>query len=167
MTARQLPGGLGQARQRWRAMPSRERQLVAIAVAVLLAALVWWIAVGPAIATLATAPARQQALDAQLMRMRAMQQQAQALKGQPRKSFEEAARALEAATQQQFGSQGRLTVAGERATAALAGVRGEALARWLSQARINAGALPVEARLNRNAAGAWEGTVVLSLPPRG
>ena len=55
----------------------------------------------------------------------------------------------------------------DRATITLTGVSGEALARWLGQSRLNAGALPAEARLNRNPAGAWEGTVVLTLPPRG
>ena len=40
------------------------------------------------------------------------------------------------------------------------------VAQWLAQARINARALPGEARLNRTAAGLWDGTVVLTLPSR-
>ena len=32
--------------------------------------------------------------------------------------------------------------------------------------RVNARALPSEARLQRNPAGLWEGTLVLTLPPR-
>ena len=48
----------------------------------------------------------------------------------------------------------------------LAGVPPDALAQWLAQARINARAVPGEARLQRNAAGQWDGTLVLNLPPR-
>ena len=42
----------------------------------------------------------------------------------------------------------------------------DTLAQWLTQARVNARALPAEARLTRNAAGQWDGTLVMSLPAR-
>jgi general secretion pathway protein M len=48
----------------------------------------------------------------------------------------------------------------------LTGTGADALAQWLTQARVNARALPGEAHLSRNAAGMWEGTLVLTLPPR-
>jgi general secretion pathway protein M len=54
---------------------------------------------------------------------------------------------------------------GERVTVTLLGTAADALAEWLTQARVNARALPSEARLVRNASGLWEGTVVLTLPP--
>ena len=59
-----------------------------------------------------------------------------------------------------------MAIAGERVTVTLAGTPPDALAQWLGQARVNARALPGEARLTRNASGAWDGTLVLSLPPR-
>jgi general secretion pathway protein M len=55
---------------------------------------------------------------------------------------------------------------GDRATLTLTGVAPDALAQWLTQARVNARTLPNEAHLHRNAAGLWEGTLVLALPPR-
>ena len=42
----------------------------------------------------------------------------------------------------------------------------DALAQWLVQARLNARALPSEARLVRSAAGTWDGTLVLNLGRR-
>lgn len=155
-----------QARERWRALPARERRLIAIAAAVVAAALVWWLALGPALATLGGAAARHQALDAQLLRVRTLQAQAEALKAQPRQNPDDAVRALEAATRELLGQNARLVVAGERATATLTGVAPDTLAQWLAQVRASARALPVEARLTRNATGAWDGTVVVSLPPR-
>jgi general secretion pathway protein M len=66
---------------------------------------------------------------------------------------------------QRLGAAARTLIAADRATIPLTGAAPEAVAQWLSQARANARVLPSEARLNRNASGLWEGTVVLSLPP--
>ncbi|TFY97309.1 type II secretion system protein GspM [Ramlibacter rhizophilus] len=156
----------GPLRQRWSGLAPRERRLVAIALAVVGAALLWWLAIGPALATLGSAAARHQALDAQLLRMRGLQAQAEQLKSEPRQGHEESVRALEAATRDQLGNTARLVVAGDRATLTLSGTPAGALAQWFTQARVNARALPAEARLTRNAAGAWDGTLVVSLPPR-
>ena len=38
-----------------------------------------------------------------------------------------------------------------------------ALTQWLAQVRLNVRVLPAEARLRRNAAGTWDGTMVLNL----
>ena len=74
--------------------------------------------------------------------------------------------ALEASIKQSLGTSARTLIAGERVTVTLAGTAPDALAQWLTQARVNARALPGEARLYRNSAGLWEGTLVLTLPPR-
>jgi general secretion pathway protein M len=66
---------------------------------------------------------------------------------------------------QRLGTTGRTLVSGDRVTVTLTGAAPEAVAQWLAQARANARALPGEARLNRNASGLWEGTLVLTLPP--
>ncbi|MEJ7928825.1 type II secretion system protein GspM [Ramlibacter sp. AN1015] len=157
---------LAGARARWSALPARERSLIAIAAAVLLAALVWWLLVGPALVTLGTAASRHQALDAQLLQMRTLQAQAEAMKSQPRQNHDAAVRALEAVTREQFADAARLLVSGDRASLTLTGVAADSLARWMAQSRINARALPAQARLARNANGLWEGTVVVTLPPR-
>ena len=80
-------------------------------------------------------------------------------------------------------SAAQLNVVGDRATITLKGASADALAQWLAQARSNARATPVEARLTRSATAAapagqtpvtlgrpvvamprWDGTLVLALP---
>ncbi len=154
------------AHQRWRLLPPRERSAIALAAIVVGLAALWWIALSPALATLRGAPAQHRALDAQLTRMRALAAQAQALQAQPRTNIADAPRLLEASVRERLGDTAQLVVAGDRATLTLSSARGDALAQWLTQVRVNARALPAEARLNRNANGLWDGTLVLTLPPR-
>lgn len=153
-------------RARWEGLAPREKMLVAAAAALVGLALVWLVVIGPALSTLRNAEEQHRTLDAQLQRMRSLQAQAQSLQSQPKQSHEEALRLLELSVRQRLGTSARLVIAGERATITLAGTPADALAQWLTQARVNARALPGEARLNRNAAGLWEGTLVLTLPPR-
>ena len=98
--------------------------------------------------------------------MRSLQAQAQALQSQPKQRGEEALRMLELSVRERLGTSARLVVAGDRATITLSGAPPDALAQWLTQARVNARALPGEARISRNAAGLWDGTLVLTLPAR-
>lgn len=149
---------------RWSAMAPREKILVGAAAGLILFALVWWLAVAPALAVLRQSTEQHAALDAQLARMKSLQQQAQALQSQPKLNPDEAGRQLEATVRQRLGTTARMTIAGDRVTVTLAGTPADALAGWLAQARVNARALPTEARLTRNAGGGWDGTVVLSLP---
>ncbi len=155
-----------QLRSRWQALAAREKAMVAAAGAIVGAVLLWMIAIGPALATLRTAEEQHRALDAQLQRMRTLQAQVQVLQAQPKQSYEEALRMLELTVRQRLGTSARLVISGERATVTLSGTPADALAQWLAQARVNARALPGEARLYRNSGGLWEGTVVLTLPPR-
>lgn len=151
---------------RWALLATREKSLVAAAVTLVALALVWWIGLSPALRTLRAADAQHRALDTQLQQMRALQLQAEAMKAQPRQNQDEALRALETAVRQQLALTARLSVQGDRATVTLTGTPPEALTQWLTQSRVNARALPTEARLVRNAAGMWDGTVVLTLPAR-
>ncbi len=153
-------------RQRWAAFAPREQFLVGSAIVIVAAALFWLVAIGPALATLRGAEVQRRTLDAQLQTMRGLQAQAQAMQAQPRQSYDEASRLLELSVRQQLGTSARMQIQGERVTLTLTGTSPDALAKWLTQARVNARALPNEARLNRNAAGQWEGTLVVTLPPR-
>ena len=58
---------------RWKALAPREQNLVLAAGTVVALALLWWVAVAPALGTLRAAPARHAALDAQLQRMPCIQ----------------------------------------------------------------------------------------------
>jgi len=129
--------------------------------------------------------ARPAALDAQRQRMQSLQAEAQQLRATPATSPGDAVGALRTALTQRLGNTAQLNVAGDRATVALKGASADALAQWLAQARSNARATPLEARLTRSAAPAaaaptgnapvtlgstpvamprWDGTVVLALP---
>ena len=147
-------------------LAAREKMPAGGAAALVLLALIWWLAVAPALSVLRSSDAQHQALDAQLARMRALQQQAQALQGQPKQNQDESMRMLEASVRQRLGTSARMVVAGDRVTLTLTNTPPDALAGWLSQARVNARAVPAETRLTRGAAGGWDGTVVLTLPPR-
>jgi general secretion pathway protein M len=151
---------------RWDRLAPREKAWVAGASALVAAVLVWFIALAPALATLRNAEAQHRALDTQLQHMRSLQSQAQALQGQPKQSHDEALRQLELSVRERLGPTARSLVAGDRVTITLTGTAPNALAQWLTQVRVNARALPSEARLTRNAGGLWDGTLVLTLPPR-
>ena len=157
---------LQELRARWAGLAPREQALVAAAAAVVGLALLWWIALGPAIATLRSTDAQHRALDAQLQQMRRLQAQARAMQSQPRQNHEEAMRQLEAAIKQHLGASARYTIAAERVSVTVTNAPAEGLARWLTQVRSNARALPGEARLTRNAAGGWDGTLLVTLPAR-
>lgn len=160
-----------QLRSRWDMLAPRERGAVALAATILLLGLAWWVLLGPALATLRQAETQHRALDAQLQAMRGLQSEAMALQKQPRMTHDDALRALETSVRQRLGDTAQLSVAGERATITLKGAEADALARWLTQARVNARALPAEARLTRAAGPAtaparWDGALVLTLPAR-
>ena len=150
----------------WSRLALRERRLAASAAGLVAVALLWWLTLAPALAVLRAAPAQHRVLDVQLQRMLGLQTQALAVQAQPRQSADEASRLLEATVRQQLGVTARMSIAGERVTVTLVGTSPQALGQWLTQARSNARVLPVEARLVRNPAGQWDGTVVLALPPR-
>jgi general secretion pathway protein M len=151
---------------RWDALAPREKAWVAGTGALVAVVIVWLIAVAPALRTLRTAEEQHRSLDAQLQHMRSLQAQAQALQAQPKQSREEALRLLELSVRERLGTTARSLVSGDRVTITLSGTAPIALAQWLTQARVNARALPSEAHLRRNSGGLWEGTLVLTLPQR-
>lgn len=153
-------------RARWDLLAAREKLMVAGAATLVALALVWWTAIAPALATLRAADEQHRELDGQLQQMLRLQAQAQQMQSQPRQSQDEALRLLEVAIRQHLGVTARYTIQGERVTLTLAGTQSQALAQWLTQARVNAHALPSEARLARNPSGGWDGTLVVTLPPR-
>lgn len=173
----------------WAGLAVREQRLVGVAALIVVLALLWWVALAPALRTLAQAPAEHARLDAQLQQMAALQSQAQALQNQPRAHREEALRALESTLRQSLGSHAQMQASGGDAVAiALRNAPAQTLGGWFAQARANARALPREVHLTRSqiapatgaaAAGAapspataadaasriqWDGTLVLSLP---
>lgn len=152
---------------RWALLHPRERRVLLLGTSVVALALLWWVALAPALHTLRSAPQQHQQLDGQLERMRQLQAQAQALQNRPRVSPADAARALEQSVREQLGASTQLQVNGSQASVTIKNLPAPALAQWLSQARSTAHASVTQARLMRDSAAApasWSGTLVLALP---
>jgi general secretion pathway protein M len=149
----------------WRQLKMSERRLILATFWLIFAALLWWLAIAPALKTIKEAPAQHRALDAQLQSMRSLSAEAKNLQSQPKLGLDEAQKALQSAVTLRFGSTAQLNLTGERASLTLKNASPQELALWLTQARVNARALPTEAKLTRNADG-WDGTMVLTLPKK-
>jgi general secretion pathway protein M len=160
----------------WGQRSPREKQLLSVAAAALALTLVWLVALGPALRTWQQAPAKQAELDAQTRQMQQLQAQAQNLKKPSAISRAEALRWLESHIPTGLGSEAKWRLQGERLNVTLSGTTPAQLAAWLSQAREQAQALPVQAQLQQQpppaaakASGAdspvlWSGSLLLSLP---
>lgn len=142
---------LAPLKAQWQSMAPREQNFVLGAAALVGLALVWWVAISPALQTLRTAPKRHAELDTQLQRMRSLQAEAQQLQAAPRSSTGDPTGALRNGLTQRMGTAAQLNVAGDRATVTLKAAPADALAQWLALARSNARAVPIEARLTRTA----------------
>jgi general secretion pathway protein M len=170
---------------RWKALAPREQNLLLVAASVVALALLWWVTLAPALNTLRQAPELHGKLDVQLQQMQRLQAEAQQLQAQPQTSPSDAVGALRTALTQRLGTAAQMNVLGDRVTITLKAAPADAVAQWLTLARTNARAVPVEARLARsnaaapanagpatlgNAAAApvprWDGTLVLALPAR-
>ena len=86
---------LANLQARWHQVSRREQRLLRAALVLVLLALLWWVALAPALATLKAAELQRRALSAQLQQMQQLQAQAKALQAQPRMAFDDARRVLE------------------------------------------------------------------------
>jgi general secretion pathway protein M len=148
-------------RTRWQALTTRDRRLLGLAVALAAAGLLWLVAIQPAWRTLRDAPARIATLQGQQQEMRALASEARELRAAPALQLEQSTLALYAASHR-LGTNGRLSLQGERAVLTLTGASSEQLREWLAEARSGARARPVEAQLSRSAQG-YSGSIVLAL----
>ncbi len=150
--------------KRWQALSPREQRGLSLLGALLAVLLFWLIAIAPALNTLRGSDHRRAQIGQQHAHMLALQAQAQALQTRTPISREEALRNLQGLTP---SAQIQLNVQGDRVMVQLKAVPAAALANWLTHARSQAQALPVEAHLTRsNTAMTWDGSLVLSLPSR-
>ncbi len=161
-TRERLGQRLQPLRTAWAARDARERRLLLLAAGVLGGYLLWALALQPAWRTMRDAPARLDALDAQLQAMQAQAADAQALRATPALPRPQASAALQAASGR-LGDKARLVEQGERAVLTLAGASGDDLRNWLAEVRGSARARAVEVRLTRDEEG-LSGTVVVALP---
>jgi general secretion pathway protein M len=155
---------------KWESMAPRERRMVSIAAWIVGLALLWWVALGPAVQTLRKAPAQHAALDAQLAQMQSLAATAEQMRGQnsaPTPSRGAAQSSLEQATKK-LGDSSQVNVQGDKAILTLRGTTPQALAVWLNQVRVNARLVPVSAQLERTSnPDSWSGQVTVSGPGLG
>lgn len=156
-----LRGAIAPVQTRWAQMSPREQGLVRGALVVLALALVWFVALRPALATLRSAQSQGPQLRAQLQDMLQLQAQAQVLQAQPTAQTQDSKSLLEAALPT-LGATARMSLTGDRATVTLDGSSADDLAQWLTQARLNARARPIELHLTQSQ-GLWKGRIVLQV----
>jgi general secretion pathway protein M len=148
---------------RWAKFSPREQHGLSW-LGVLLAVLLGWrITIAPALDTLRSSETQHILLAQQMAQMQALQAQAKALQQRPVLSRDEALRTLQGLSQP-LGKQLELSVQGERVAVQIKAMPAQALAQWLTQARTQAQALPIEAHWVRQTGPQWDGTLVLRLP---
>ncbi len=173
----------GALASRWASLAARERIMVAAAIVLISTALLWWVAIAPALSKLSQVRAAAPAVEAQLQQMRSQANEATLLKAQRSLSYDESLRSLESSIKT-LGTGATLSVSDTRANITLRAVSGDALAQWLAQVRANARLVPSDVRLKKAgasaspaaassatpaatpAAAAWDGSIVLNLPAR-
>lgn len=148
--------------KRWNVMSARERTLVAVAGGAVGVALLWFVALRPALVTWQQVPPQARLLEAQWLEMQRLASETRELKSQAPVNAAQSAQALKAASDR-LGAQARLSIIGDRATLTLVGATPEQLRTWLAEARSGARARPVEMQVTR-AGSSLSGTVVVSLP---
>jgi len=146
----------------WQRASRREQRSLGLAAVVVGAALLWWLALAPALNVWRSAPAQQQQIDAQLQQMLGLQAQARALQALPTLDAAAARHALDAALKP-LGIRVQVATQMDRLTATLKGADAQALAQCLSASRQNAHLVPTEAHLKRVGT-SWDGTLVFTLP---
>lgn len=149
---------------RWSALGGRERAALSLAAAVVVAALVWSVALAPALRTLQAAAAQRAQLGASAERMQALRARAKLLQAKPQAAAGEALRALQGGVTA-LDKAATLQVAGGQATLTLRQLRPADLAPWLSPAP-GGYPSPSEVHLQRDAGAEplWSGTLVYRLP---
>ncbi len=133
---------------RWHALSAREQHSMQLLGLLLGLAVFWSLAIAPAWNTLRHSEARRADLMQQTSQMLALQRQAQALQSRQALSREQAMRTLQSLSTS-AGTGMQLSLQGDGVLVQLKAVRAHTLANWLSQARTQAQALPVEVHLSR------------------
>ena len=154
---------LASLRQRFDALDARERRVVLLLLWLFGLALLWFVAVGPALHTVRAVPAEREKLEQSQFEMNAQATEAKALRAVPAVQPAQARAALEAACAR-LGASVQLQVTNGRAVITLRELRPEELNALLAEARSAARAHAVEAQLQHVPTGGYSGTLTLAQP---
>ncbi|HMS25827.1 MAG TPA: type II secretion system protein GspM [Burkholderiaceae bacterium] len=164
----QFSSKLTQAQLFWRQLsPGLRRIWLVVGLAVSLYS-VWLVAIAPAMNTLRNAPDLHRKLDAQIDNMQTISAEVKSLQKQPKLGLDDAQKALQNTVAQRLGSTGQINIIGSRAILTLKSAPPQSVAEFLTEARINARAIPQEVKITRNNASvtSWDGSMTLSLPAK-
>lgn len=155
----------------WQRLSARERALVTLAMAILAAALLWWVALAPALTVWRHSAGQQAQLDRQQAELMALQSQARHVQSRSVLAREEATQALAQQTRSLLPS-AQIAAVGERSLVTIKGASGSALAQWLAAIRQTAQASVIDAQLQRSPTASenqaqWDGQITVQLPQRG
>lgn len=169
MSPKALNQRLAPLRARWQALAPREQNLLLLAGGVVGLALLWWLALAPALHSLRSAPERHAQVDRQLRQMQRLQAEAEQLRANARPVVGDARALLQTSLSTELGAAAQLNWIGERAQVTLRAAPAPALARWLAQVRGNTHAIASEMKLARSSASTadtlrWDGSLALDLP---
>ena len=176
---RPTPAAMSAFQARWQTLAAREQNMLLLAASVVGLALLWWLALAPALHSLRTADARRTKADQQLSQMQRMQSEAEQLRKQPMTPVDDARQLLQASLTQELGNSAQLNWIGNRAQITFKATPAPALARWLAQVRSNTHAVATEFKLNKTSASStsetkadtsnastlhWDGSLLLDWP---
>lgn len=169
MSTATLTRKLAPLRERWTALAPREQGMLLLAASVVGLALLWWLALAPALHSLRTAPERHAQVDRQLRQMQRLQAEAEQLRANARPVVGDARALLQTSLHAELGASAQLNWIGERAQVTLKAAPAAALARWLAQVRANTHAIAADLKLARSSASTadmlrWDGSLALDLP---
>lgn len=144
----------------------RERQLIVIAGGLLIGALLWFLAIAPALQTYRASSAAHAKLDAELAQMQRMAAEAAKLKAMPRANPAQVQTWLDGATKKL--GKASAAMQGGRVQVSFTGATPEALAAYLADARSKAQLVPIEAHWKKsanaqNVSPLWDGSIVFEL----
>lgn len=153
----------------WSGLQARERRLITFAALLVVVALLWTLALAPALTTLRQAPAERANLQTAVAHVQRLQRTARALQATPALDRAQSLAAFQTATQKALGAAAQVSNAESVIRVTLKDVPAQSLADWLAEVRTSAHLLPSEAQLQRapdsspDAAARWNGTLSFNL----
>ncbi len=148
--------------QRWQQLGERDRRAIAWGAALLGLALLWWLALAPAIATWREAPARIATERATLQRLKDMAQEAQTLQAQARAPGDTPALDRLRQFSTTLGERAQIAAQGDSVVVTLTAVPATEWTPWLAQVRLNAQLKPSQVSMRAAPDGTWSGTLVFA-----
>ena len=157
----------------WLALAPREKVIVALAGALVLLCLLWFLALRIPLQTWKSAASERQKIEQQIQQVDEIGMQIESLQTADRISFDAAYQTLSSTTREYFPDGAQVNLMGDQVSVTLANANAHSLAQWLAAVRNNAKALPESAKLNAGTPAAedagssvWSGIVIFRLPPR-